>query len=338
MILVRYAIALVAALLVPEVGDAQDDPPLPPGAILRLGPPNESRLPDVGRIHLLFSPNGRLIATHSRSRSISQIRIWETETGKRLPTLTDIRGGIFAMAFTQDGRGIGACSSGARLRIWDVSSAKALHELDIQTEATLLAFTPTGEPVTAHDHSHSVHVWDLSSGTSATQEGFRGRFHSLQLRDARELVCLLRNEETFVARIPGKESPVFTVTLTGHPSWNAIPSPDGKTLAVFQTTLRSMIPEDREPEVPGFIEFWSTATGKRTASIPAGASQAAFSPDASRLVTWDENDKLTVWDVSSGKSLLAEPNLSVMSLACSPDGKIFASRMRDGTVLLWTLP
>ncbi|MDY6940861.1 MAG: NB-ARC domain-containing protein [Cyanobacteriota bacterium] len=66
----------------------------------------------------------------------------------------------------------------------------------------------------------------------------------------------------------------------------------------------------------------------------------AFSPDGSLLATGEARGEVRVWEVATGKPLLALPGHTgwVRSVAFSPDGKILASGSEDRTIRFWDIP
>jgi WD40 repeat protein/tRNA A-37 threonylcarbamoyl transferase component Bud32 len=71
---------------------------------------------------LSFSPDGRRLASAGFD---DQIRIWDTESGLELLTLSGHEHWIWAMSFSPDGRRIVSTSGDRTVRIWDASPPKA---------------------------------------------------------------------------------------------------------------------------------------------------------------------------------------------------------------------
>src|SRR5882672_7486183 len=82
-----------------------------------------------GATRLVFSPDGRLLAT-STFRS-STIKLWETATGRELRNLSSGTQTGFTMspfiAFSRDSRLIAASAGNNSVKVWDVSSGREVQ-------------------------------------------------------------------------------------------------------------------------------------------------------------------------------------------------------------------
>ncbi len=123
----------------------------------------------------------------------------------------------------------------------------------------------------------------------------------------------------------GKE----TRTLTGHagPVFAVAVSPGGGRAA--------SVSRDRTARV------WDLDTGKQLFSLPLPAEgQAVTFAGDDRLVTGDEANWVTVWDLKDGKKLggWAEHKMGVRALAAAPDGRTIASGGADNNVMVYDVP
>ncbi len=67
---------------------------------------------------LSFSPDGRRLASAGFG---AKIKIWDTESGLELLTLSGHTSWIWKVHFSSDGRRILSCSRDRTIRIWDAS-------------------------------------------------------------------------------------------------------------------------------------------------------------------------------------------------------------------------
>jgi WD40 repeat protein len=92
------------------------------------------------------------------------------------------------------------------------------------------------------------------------------------------------------------------------------------------------------------LRIWDLSTCQVLASIDSsGMSSLAFSPCGKKLATggWDTSTHVAVrlWNADTGFELKAfeGPNLSVQSVAFSPDGGLVAAASLDGAIHLWSI-
>lgn len=100
-------------------------------------------------------------------------------------------------------------------------------------------------------------------------------------------------------------------------------SPDGKSLAIASKQA---------------IEIWSTATFKKTSSLPKSGQmqELAWTPDSKSILSGGSDFNLHVYSVDgSSQSILKGHTKAISALAVSKDGKKVASGDRAGKILLW---
>ncbi len=120
-----------------------------------------------------MSPDGRHVLYGGTTRTVEgstatttfQLRLCDTETGKEIRRLPDVRDMVDSVVFSPDGTR--ALSGGSpRAYLWDVNAGKLLHTFtDIQNHAYAVAFSPDGKRGLAVS-GNNVLVLDLEKMTT----------------------------------------------------------------------------------------------------------------------------------------------------------------------------
>src|SRR5262249_19776094 len=96
------------------------------------------------------------------------IRLWDTKTGEEIRAVqTEIRGGIYGVAFSADGARVAAAGGAfdGMLKVWNAKTGKEellikVPEVRLQT----VAFAPDGRRLAAGGANGLLKVWDSSTG------------------------------------------------------------------------------------------------------------------------------------------------------------------------------
>lgn len=106
------------------------------------------------------SPGGRLFAAPAEK----SVRIWSSETGAEVGTVTPSGGAGALLALSPDG-GLLAASDERGVTLFDTSSGAARHHLRGHAGAVRTAeFSPDGKRLFTGGHDQTVKVWDVNSG------------------------------------------------------------------------------------------------------------------------------------------------------------------------------
>lgn len=121
---------------------------------------------------VVFSPNGKLLATRDAKVNPSTVTIWDMARRKKIRTIE--AGGapmVRSLAFSPNNKML-AFSSASDVRVWDVAAGKERYRLDPGTKTPMgcVAFSSDGKLLaTAADPSkrgpdHAIHLWDAATG------------------------------------------------------------------------------------------------------------------------------------------------------------------------------
>lgn len=269
-----------------------------------------------------FSPDDKLIVTISDPR-FNVVTVWDAGTGQRLGE--NLRGQ--SASFTPDGKSILTVSGGDVARVSNVSSGRAIAELQGLTgKITHLAFSDDGLLVVAATSDRKVGVWEASSGRNLARRKYAGDIKTVALSSSGKLIAT--TAESNWKRIAQVWDTVTDKVLDfgkdDNPDSLAFGA-DGKFLVATTYSAYYKL---------GGTKVWNIGTGKEA---DLAGDFAAFSPDGKRMVTVSDNTA-RIWDAATWNNVseLRGKTGNINSVAFSPDRKFIVTTTRgDSTALLW---
>jgi WD40 repeat protein len=254
-----------------------------------------------------FSPDGKLLATANRDRS--DIRLWDTNTGKELHHLQGHKSGVKDLVFTADGSALISVSFDRTVRFWSATTGKEERRLSEGLELYWpLALSPDGRFLAEARYEGHIHLWDLSSG----QE---------------------------VRRFAGRNNRVMSLAF----------SPDGKTLASGHETSPLCLWEVATGQERGRLAVGQCcplglAFAPDGRSLAGGMSDGIlhFREMETHKFTvsqWPDRGPVLLWDLATGepRRRLVGHQGSVHAVWFYPDGNRLVSTGGDTTTLTWDL-
>jgi WD40 repeat protein/uncharacterized caspase-like protein len=300
-----------------------------------------------GATRLVFSPDGRLLATATfRSNTI---KLWETATGRKLRELSSAGQGTPGIApfvaFSRDNRLIAAAASDNSVKVWDVTTGRELHTFAGPRSVMsiigvyFIDFATNNQLVTLSD---AARVWDLKTGRELRTlpvdamdilGNFNGTNAGMQLTpDATQFAVYSGDPEAHVKLIDvsnGREIRRVKLPEDRIDSMHVAFTPDGRLLAAGVVDRR--------------FKVWDLTAKKdhELASASREVMQITFSRDG-RLVALSANYNVRVWDVATMRELpsLKVPNTGMYPYAdaymnFSDDGKRIATSGFDSDTIVW---
>ncbi len=272
-----------------------------------------------------------------------QIHLWDWLSGAPSGYSFEVGDSPHSLAVNPDGKSLAAEGPGGTIQLWDVKTGRPFlnlpgHPFDLWTGENKgyvddLAFSPDGSLLASAGSDRQVRLWRSRDGKMLAQFDSLEASHLIFSPDGK---LLAGSDGEWITCIGGQCSPphteievwdvlqrslLRTFDLAGS---NIAFSPDAALLASVNGTS-------------GLMQMFDVNDGA-VRSIwkgPAGASQAFFSPDGSRLVTVN-GQSLQFWDWSAGKLVgIKFFPYPIVKAGFSPDGRRLFLAYSNGIIEVW---
>lgn len=304
----------------------------------------------IGATRLVFSPDGRLLAT-ATFRS-STIKLWETSTGRSLRDLSTgaqtSMGMAPLIAFSGDNRYVAAAAGNKAVKVWEVLTGREVQTLStsqgtgISFGFSFINFSTDGKKlVTVGD---SIKVWDTGTwsvlktleGSSLTGASMPGSDGGMALSaDGNQLARVLsdgsKTQISFLDLNAGREVQSVNLQQREIDSIELCFTADGRLIVagIVEKKLKTW-------------EVTTKASERELGPTARDYSLVKISRDGS-VIALSEGYTIKIWELATGRELpsLNLPNLGVfMDIGAafvnfSYDGKKAATGGYGTPTLLW---
>ena len=285
-----------------------------------------------GVLGVSFSPNGKIIASSSRDRTI---RLWDAVTGQPLaPPLEGHTRTVYSVAFSPNSQFLASASEDGAIRLWEVSSGQPVGEplKGHSGQAWHVSFSADGQTLVSWGEANEIIFWDIATGQplDLPLTDYAGQLKSVDYNPNNQIVAG-GSEEASITIWDASTRKKITTLDTQHagPITRLAFSPNGQMLA--------------SGGQEGKIILWNMTTrAPLRPPLPGHSGQIttlAFSPNGEILASGSEDKTMTLWDTKTGQPVTPPFTTRdrVSSLAFSPDGQTLASGIDDKTVILWDI-
>ena len=291
---------------------------------------------------LVFSADGRTLATSTFSGLQNQITLWNMPAGTKLAsynTAAEYAGAMAtSLAFTPD-LSLVAFGSGAdaRVQLMDLRAGRQLWSAPVKSGFVMaLAFSPDGKTLASAEgfNGKDIRLWEVATGKETGQlEGHSAWVNSMVFWPDGKTLASSSADQTI--RTWDVASRICLDVLHGHRFgvWRLILLPDGKTLVSGCKD--------------GTICAWDTSmlhSRQAHTTIPENVANWCFATDSQSILTLGWQGHLMRW---SGVAFQrSEP---IMDLGTnhdvvfyyenvfSRDGRFLATGSADGIICIWDL-
>jgi RNA polymerase sigma factor (sigma-70 family) len=230
-----------------------------------------------------FSPDGRRLAAGWGATSSGgdepggEVRLWDTATGKPLPSLTGHKRLVISVAFSPDGKTLVSGSYDGTTRLWDVGGAREVGRVgDGLAPVQDAAFSPDGKTLimqTGYVGDHAVRFWDVAGAKEVRRlGGHRSNVTALAFTpDGRALASGSADRSVILWDVAGRKEQRRLALDDGDVIAVAI-SPDGRAV--------------RSGGRFGDVHGWDAATGKEAIGFKTGDGFAPRWPSRPTARCW----------------------------------------------------
>jgi WD40 repeat protein len=236
-----------------------------------------------------YTPDGRCVAGGSEDGTVM---VWDAKTGASVARIDGHEEAVTSVAFSPDGRRIVSGSRDKTVRVWDADTgAPILRMAGHENRVESVAFSADGRAIVSGSADNSVRFWDAASGA----------LHCRQ-NDGEDWVCSVAFSPDRRRIVSGSHGGTVSVwdAQTGVRIARLVSNQRYITCVAFTSDGRRIVSASRYEvkvwDADAYVPITSFGSQEWISSI-------AFSPDGHRIVGKSIQERMWIWEASTGNSL-----------------------------------
>jgi WD40 repeat protein len=310
-----------------------------------------------------FTSDSRIIATAAADRLI---KLWDTQSGACLATLSAPNGNARGLWFGPDDRTLVSVGWWS-IDTWDMESYRRRRSFSVPDNPNVAIGSPDGRFTVVAFPSGALRVWDMTESGALRLPGQFGRTSAALRPDGRMIATGNERGDVrlwdssngrCIATLPGHTAMVWTLRFCRTRPWLLTSSLDG-TLRIWNLESNACIatvPGQSSASASSFdlnpsedvvamnalsaVELRDATSGAMIRTLPLdgeGPVSVRFSPDGRTLTTVGRANRVRLWNASDGAPIGScdctggQP----WTVAFNNDGTYFASGNWDKSIYVW---
>lgn len=284
-------------------------------------------------VAVAYSPDGSLLASGTGGGSV---RLLDPATGSELRRLDGHSGAVVDIEWSGDGSRLLTTSPDRTVRIWNVESGEEEARFDCPCVPLRGSLSPDGTRVATTGFvtffTVGVWVWDAATGATLWNR------EDLQFPTSVGFDPVNSDRLAIANSAPEQAGGgLILVDASTGADLLTLPTASGECDLKWSPDGARIVTAGRDGATVWDTSIWQVQTRFREHNSFVCAVD--LSADGSRAVTGGRDGHARIWELSTGRQLLALSGhtVAVGAVSLSPDGRLVATSSNDGTDRIWDI-